>query len=80
MTDRLAVTPEEAAEMIGVSRTRIYQLLQRGAIPSLRLGKVRRIRVERIREYLEREEAQQAGEPVPASTPVPLHSGGRRRG
>jgi excisionase family DNA binding protein len=61
MTERLVVTPEEAAEVLKVSRSRIYELIRKGEIASVKLGRVRRIRVEKLREYLDRLEAEQAG-------------------
>jgi excisionase family DNA binding protein len=39
MQDRLTVTVEEAARMLGVSRALGYELVRRGEIPSLRLGR-----------------------------------------
>jgi excisionase family DNA binding protein len=32
-------TPDETAEMIGVSRSAVYRLLRNGIIPSIRIGK-----------------------------------------
>lgn len=42
--DRLALTPQEAAAMLGVEVTSIYRLIDRGALPAKRLGK-RHIRI-----------------------------------
>jgi len=39
MAERLTVTVEEAAELLGVSRALGYELVARGEIPSLRLGR-----------------------------------------
>lgn len=61
MTEQLVVTPEEAAEILKVSRSRIYELIRKGEIASVKLGRVRRIRVEKLREYLDRLEAEQTG-------------------
>lgn len=60
MTEQLVVTPEEAAEVLKVSRSRIYELIRKGELASVKLGRVRRIRVEKLREYLDRLEAEQA--------------------
>ena len=37
--NRLTLTVDEAAEMLGVSRALGYELVARGEIPSLRLGR-----------------------------------------
>jgi len=36
--DRLMLRPAEAAELIGMSRAKVYELIARGAIPSIRVG------------------------------------------
>lgn len=40
---RLAYSPREAAELIGVSRGQIYVLMKRGDLPSISVGRARRI-------------------------------------
>ena len=45
--DRLTLTVEEAGELLGISRALAYELVRRGELPSLRLG--RRIVVSRRR-------------------------------
>ena len=40
---RLAYPPAEAAELLSLSRARLYQLIADGTIPSLKIGKSRRI-------------------------------------
>jgi excisionase family DNA binding protein len=42
--ERLAYSPAEAAKVLGLSRSRLYQLLRDGTIPSSHLGKRRFIR------------------------------------
>ena len=39
MSERLTVTVEEAAGMLGISRGLAYELVRRGELPSLRLGR-----------------------------------------
>ena len=39
------ITPSEAAERLGMSRTHLYKLLDRGEIMSHRVGRDRRIRI-----------------------------------
>lgn len=42
-TARLAYSPAEAAEVLGVCRATIYNRMQDGTIPSVRIGAARRI-------------------------------------
>jgi len=42
-TDRLLLRPEEAAEMLSIGRSRLYELLKSGAVASLQIGRSRRI-------------------------------------
>lgn len=51
----LAYSPEQVAQVLGISRTAVYALLARGEIKSLRIGKRRRIPVSAVTEYLHRE-------------------------
>lgn len=44
-SDRLTITVEEAAARLGISRTLAYELVRRGEIPSLRLGRRRLVPV-----------------------------------
>jgi excisionase family DNA binding protein len=37
--ERITLTVEEAGERLGISRTLAYELVRRGEIPSLRLGR-----------------------------------------
>lgn len=50
----LAVRPEEAAQLIRVSRAHMYRLLQSGEIRSARAGRVRLVPVAALREWLDR--------------------------
>ena len=45
MTDRLVLKVEEAAKMLGISRTKAYELVKQGVIPSMKIGEVKRIRI-----------------------------------
>lgn len=51
--ERLAVTPAEAARMIGVGRTRLYELLGSGQIESLKLGQRRLVKVASLRKLVD---------------------------
>jgi excisionase family DNA binding protein len=52
--NRIALTVEEAAERLGIGRTLMYQLLATGEVRSLRVGRLRRIPVDALTEYVER--------------------------
>ena len=52
--EKLLLTPEEAGDLIGVGRTRVYELLRRGAIVSVRIGRSRRIPHQALVAYVER--------------------------
>ena len=43
MTDKVLLTPVEAAALLGIGRTKLYGLLRRGELLSVRLGGSRRI-------------------------------------
>ena len=49
MTERLLLRPMEAAEAIGVGRSKVYELLASGALPSVRIGASVRVPVDRLR-------------------------------
>lgn len=59
--DKLLLKPEEAAEVIGVGRSKIFELIRAGALESVRIGACRRIPAVALRTYVEalREEARQ---------------------
>ena len=58
VNDRLLLRPEEAAELTGLGRTTIYELMRSGELRSINVGRARRIpRVELERWVSERMEA-----------------------
>jgi excisionase family DNA binding protein len=50
--DRMLYRPTEAADAIGVSRARAYELIAAGVIPSIRIGGSIRVPVESLREWI----------------------------
>ena len=60
--ERLLVRPEEAAEVLGISRARLYELLAAGVIPSIRVGRSRRVPADALRAWVASERAAQAVE------------------
>ena len=43
MTNRELLKPEQAAEVLKISRSRLYELLRSGVLPSIKIGRSRRI-------------------------------------
>jgi excisionase family DNA binding protein len=46
--------PEEAAARLNVSRTKVYELMARGDLESVRVDGCRRVPVEALRDYIAR--------------------------
>ena len=51
--DQLLLTPEYAAELLAVGRTKLYELLRTGALESVRIGAARRIPASALTAYVE---------------------------
>lgn len=64
MTEKIAVGPAEAAEMVSWNETGIYEEIAAGRLKSFKAGKRRLIRVAALTEWAERRE-------MLASAPVP---------
>lgn len=62
-TDIELLSPTEAARRLSLGKTRLYELLGAGEIPSVRVGSLRRIPTRALREYVD----QLVEEQVPAS-------------
>jgi excisionase family DNA binding protein len=50
--NQLLLKPEEAAEVIRVGRSKMYELLASGAIKSVKIGALRRIPARALEEYV----------------------------
>ncbi|MDQ3153224.1 MAG: helix-turn-helix domain-containing protein [Actinomycetota bacterium] len=46
------LTAEEVAEVLGIGRTRVYELLYAGELRSVKIGRLRRVPVDSLREYI----------------------------
>ena len=53
--DRLLLTVVEAARRLEISRSLLYELLARDEIQSIRVGRLRRIPVEALTDYINRQ-------------------------
>lgn len=53
--DRLLLRPIEAAEAIGIGRSKIYELLASGELPSIRIGGSVRVPVDALHAWIDRQ-------------------------
>jgi excisionase family DNA binding protein len=53
-TDKLLLTPKEATELLGISRSKLYELLRAGTIESVKIGDCRRVPRAALDEYVDR--------------------------
>lgn len=60
--DKLLLRPTEAAEMIGVGRSKIYFLIASGVLPSIKIGASVRVPLDALRAWIAKQlEATEAG-------------------
>jgi excisionase family DNA binding protein len=52
LNGRLLVTAAEAATALGISRTRVYELMASGALQSVKIGRSRRIPVSALTAFV----------------------------
>ena len=52
--ERVLLTPEEVAEALHVGRCTVYDLLRTNQIQSFKIGKLRRIPVDAVHEFIKR--------------------------
>lgn len=55
--ERLTVSVEDAAAMVGIGRTTLYAALGNGSLPSLKIGNRRLIRIEALKAWIAAHEA-----------------------
>lgn len=59
----ILLTVNEAASRLGLGKTKVYELMMRGELASVRIGAARRIPTRSLEEYVERLLAEQLPEP-----------------
>jgi len=52
--EKLLLTVEEAAEVLGISRTKVFALIASGAVRSVMIGGSRRVVADGLRDYVSR--------------------------
>jgi len=65
-TSTRAITPQDAAERLSLNVRTIYRLLESGQIRGFRVGRVWRIPVDALREYMDEARRTQAAIPADA--------------
>ncbi len=50
--EKLLLTVSEAADQVGLSRSKLYALVLRGEVPSVQIGRARRIPVDALCEWV----------------------------
>ena len=50
--DRLLLTVEEAADRLGIGRSFMFELIRQGQVASIRVGRLRRVPLEALTEYV----------------------------
>ena len=51
--DKLLLTPTEAANTLGIGRSKVYELLKNGQLQSVHIGACRRVPTEALKTFLE---------------------------
>jgi excisionase family DNA binding protein len=51
--EKLLLTPEEAAKVLSIGRSKIYELMSCGQLASVRIGGSRRIPVDALNQFIE---------------------------
>ena len=54
MSVRLLLTPTEAAEALGIGRSKLYELMRAGLVESVLIGAARRIPEDALQAYVQR--------------------------
>ena len=52
--EKLLLTADEAAGLLGLGRTKVYELMGAGLIESVKIGRSRRVTVTGVHEFLDR--------------------------
>ncbi len=52
--DKLLLKPEEAAEVLSIGRSKVYELIGSGELASVRIGTSRRVPAEALVEFVSR--------------------------
>lgn len=56
-TERGTLSVEEAAHYLGISRSKTWEMVSQGDLPSFHIGRSRRLSVERLQAWIREQEA-----------------------
>lgn len=59
--EKLLLKPNEAAELLGVGRSKMYELLSTEKVPSIKIGGSIRIPTKALTEWVEKQHSESAG-------------------
>ena len=59
--EKLLLTPEEAAKLLSIGRSKVYELIGDGRLASVRIDASRRVPVSALLEFIERLQRRQGG-------------------
>ena len=60
---RLAYTIEEAARLLSLSRSTLYELMAAGELETIKVGRARRVTEDQLQDFIRRHTAAEAGQP-----------------
>lgn len=66
--DRMLLRPVEVADMLGIGRSKAYELIGSGTIPSIRIGASVRVPSESLRAWVESQAEQTASDAMHCRT------------
>lgn len=49
---KLLLTPEETAQVLGIGRTKVYELILTGVLESVKIGNCRRVPADAVSEFV----------------------------
>ena len=67
MMHKILLKPAEAAETLGIGRTRIYDMLASGDLPAIRIGRSIRIPVAALQQWIERQQNDNGADSMPTN-------------
>ncbi|MFP5377353.1 MAG: helix-turn-helix domain-containing protein [Acidimicrobiia bacterium] len=66
--DKLLLTVEETAGLIGIGRTKVFELIASGVLESVRIGGARRVPTAAVADYVERLRSEAGGRRLETAT------------